>query len=147
MLSVNIRVRRKTPAVGLLSLMMSVMLIAAACGSSGDAREPAPSNVSLSVSSGNFTTTVRMDGVTTVPFSETILVEAIFEESIYGSAGQTSVFAEVSPTTYRMSSRTPRNNRTYSFALTNRSPGTVEISIYADRDSEPITFEVQVGEE
>ena len=126
---------------------LAAALILVACGSSGDAEEPEPSNIAISVSSGTFTTTVRMDGVTQVPFSETLVVEAQFEKPIYGAAGQTAVFAQASPTNYRVSSRPPRNERTFSFSLTNRSPGTVEVNIFENRDAKPVTFTLEVGEQ
>ncbi len=126
---------------------LALVLIVAGCGSSGDAQESPSSDIGVSISSGTFTTTVDFDDVTEVPFSETIVVEALFEESIYGAAGQTSVYAQASPAVYRIGSRPPRNERTFVFSLSNRSPGTVEISIYENRDTKPLTFTVQVGEQ
>ncbi|MEZ4523370.1 MAG: hypothetical protein R3A46_17270 [Thermomicrobiales bacterium] len=127
---------------------LAMVLVLAGCGDSGDdGGDSAAPNVGLAVTSGSFTTTVRSDDVTEVPFSETVVVEATFEEPIYGAAGQTSVFAEVSPTAYRVGSRPRRNERTFIFSLTNRTPGTAEVSIYESRDAEPITFTLQIGEE
>lgn len=133
--------------VSIVTLVIVGALIFAGCGASGDAEEPATSPAVLSVTSGTFTTTVRQDRVTVVPFSETIIVEAAFEEPIYGLAGQTSVSAQASPNTYRIESRPRRNEQTFTFALTNRTPGTVEVSIFESRDAVPVTFSVQVGED
>jgi hypothetical protein len=129
------------------ALSLVALLLISACGSSSSAEEDAPSNVGLSISSGPFTSTIRLDGVTTVPFSETVIVEATFEEPVYGSAGQTSVFAQASPSTYRIGSQPPRNERTFTFTLSNRTPGLVEISIFANKSAKPIVFSVQIGEE
>ena len=134
-------------SAGIAASLLLLTLILSACGSSGDAEEPPPADVGLSVQSGTFTTTVRSNNVTPIPFSETIVVEAVFEEPIYGAAGQTSVFAEVEPIDYRISTRPRRNDSTYTFAVTNRSPGTFTVKLYRDRDSAPVEFSVQVGEE
>jgi hypothetical protein len=129
----------------LLILCIAAAPILAACGSSGGAEESPPSNATVSVSSGTFTTTVRVDGATQLPFSETLVIEAAFEEPIYGSAGQTSVFAQASPSAYRVGPRPQRDDRTFVFSLTNRTPGTVEVSIFANRDAKPLVFTLEVG--
>ncbi|CAN5763275.1 hypothetical protein BH23CHL2_BH23CHL2_01520 [soil metagenome] len=134
-------------SVRIISLAIVATLVLAGCGESDDAAETTTTPAVVSVTSGTFTTTVRQDRVTEVPFSETIIVEAAFEEPIYGLAGQTSVFARASPNTYRVESRPRRNEQTFTFALTNRTPGTVEISIFESRGAEPVTFSVQVGED
>lgn len=129
----------------LLACCLAAAMIFSACGSSGEAEEAPPSSIGVSVSSGTFTTTVDFDDVTEVPFSETIIVEALFEQPIYGAAGQTSVHAQASPTEYRIGSRPPSNDRTFTFSLTKRTPGTVEVSIFEDRNTKPVTFTLQVG--
>lgn len=129
----------------LVSLLLTVMFVAAGCGVSSDA-SATPSLVALSVTSGRSTRTVRTDQVNQVPFAETLIVQAIFEHPVYGSAGQTSVFATASPTTYRIEPRPPRNKQTFTFALISRTPGTVEVSIYEHRDAQPLTLTLQIGE-
>lgn len=129
------------------ALIFIVAVLATACGSTGGAKSPEPSVVGLAVTSGTYTTTVRINGVTVVPFSETIIVEAQFERSIYGTVGQTSAFAEASPVSYRVGPHSHRNDQTFTFTLTNRSPGTVEVSIYENRDASPLTFTLQVGDD
>lgn len=142
---IQVSFRRLIPR--LVAMSVIIALLVSGCGSSSDAEEPVSSDIGLSVSSGTFTTTVKAAGVTTVPFSETVVVEAVFDEPIYGAAGQTSVFAKASPISYRIGPRPRRNDRTFTFSLTNRSPGTVEVSVYENRDAEPVTFELQIGEE
>ena len=126
-------------------LLIVLTLVLAGCGSSGNAEETALSKARLSVTAANFTTTVRADGTAEVPFAETLVIEAEFEEKIYGLGGQTSVFAEASPLAYRVERRSPPNLNTYRFAITNRSPGAVEISIFDGRDSEPLEFTLLIG--
>jgi hypothetical protein len=130
----------------LAMLLTATLLVTSACGSDDDDGEPAP-DIGISVTSGTFTTTVRAEGVTEVPFSETVIVDVLFDDPIYGAAGQTSVYAQADPTTYRIESRPRRNETTYTFALTNRTPGTVEVSVYASRDSQPVTFTLAIGVE
>ena len=132
---------------GAIALLIVVALIVAGCGSSGSAEESVLSNASLSVTTANFTTTVREDREAKVPFAETLFVEVEFEEKIYGLGGQTSIFAEASPNTYRVERRNPPNLNTYRFALTSRSPGIVEVSIFDGRDSEPLKFTLLIGVE
>ena len=136
---------RRVTRLGALILIVAVL--ASACGSTGGAKSPEPAVVGLSVTSGTYTTTVRRNGVTDVPFAETLIVEARFGRPIYGAAGQTSAFAQASPVSYRVGPHSRRNDQTFTFTLTNRSPGTVEVSIYENRDASPVTFTLRVGED
>jgi hypothetical protein len=138
--------RKRSIRAALAVPLLAILLVTTACGSDDDEGE-SPPDVGISVTSGSFTTTVRAEGVTEVPFSETVTVDVLFEESIYGAAGQTSVFAQAQPTSYRVDARPRRNELTYTFALTNRTPGTVEVSIFANRDSQPVTFTLAIGVE
>lgn len=130
----------------LSAVIVVVALLLSACGQSGGAKTSAPTNVGLAVTSGTYTTTVRSKGVTVVPFAETIIIEAQFERPIYGAAGQTSVFAEADPVSYRVGAFSRRNDQTFRFTLTNRMPGTVEVRIFEHQDASPVTFILQVGE-
>ena len=138
------KMRRRVTRLG--ALIFIAALLVSACGSTGGAKSPEPSVVGLSVTSGTYTTTVRRNAVTDVPFSETLIVEAQYERPIYGAAGQTTVFAQASPVSYRVGPYSHRNDQTFTFTLTNRSPGTVEVSIYENRDASPVTFTLRVGE-
>lgn len=126
-------------------LLLAVTCVVAGCGVSGDANST-PSVAALSVTVGSTTRTVRTGRVTQVPFAETVIMQAIFERPIYGSTGQTEVFATASPSTYRIEPRTPRNRQTFTCALISPAPGTVEVRIYESRDAQPITFTLQLGE-
>lgn len=137
--------RRRVTRLG--ALIVVAALLVSACGSTGGATSPEPSIVGLSVTSGTYTTTVRRNDVTQVPFSDIVIVQAMFERPIYGAAGQTSAFARASPASYRIGPHSRRNDQTFTFTVTNRSPGTVEISIFENRNASPLTFTLQIGDD
>lgn len=134
---------------GLLTLL-SVLVLSAGCGTSGDdgdLREP-PDFI-FQVTSGTLSTTARSDRTTELPFSPEVTVELIFEEPVFGSGGQTSVQVTTDPSFWRVEPRPHRrpDDNTYPFAMTNREPGAVVVTVQIDSETEPVDFTLQIGEE
>lgn len=138
--------RRTRQLVRSVILILVIALVSASCSITGD-DGPEPPDVLIAVTSGNFSTTVRPDRTTDVPFSEVLLVDVEFEDEVIGSAGQTAVRVSVEPTSYRVEQRSPRDRQTYSFALRNPTPGEVTVEIYENADATPVTFTLAIGTE
>lgn len=134
----------RTRPWALLPLLLAMTMIVASCGLVGN-DGPAPPDVSISATTGNFSTTVRPNRTTEMPFAEQVRVDVEFEREVIGLAGQTAVFVEVEPAPFRATPITPRDRNTYSFIITSRSAGEVTVRVFEDRDAVPVTFTLDIG--
>jgi hypothetical protein len=130
-------------------MLLGVLSLLAACGGSADDDLREPPDFVFQVTSGTLSTTARPNRTTELPFNPEILVELIFEEPVFGSGGQSSVRVTTDPTFWRVEPRPLRrpDDNTYPFAITNRTPGTVVVTVQVDAETEPVDFTLQIGDE
>ena len=130
-----------------LLLVLAMLLFLTGCGTTGDnAGESEPSEFVFQVTSGGTSTTASPERVTELPFSREVIIDLIFEEPVISATGRSSIRVSTSPTFWRVMPLTSGDADTYSFTITNSSPGAVVVTVQIDSESEPIAFTLQIGE-
>ncbi|MFW6075303.1 MAG: hypothetical protein ACOC9Y_06895 [Chloroflexota bacterium] len=130
----------------LLLITVTLSLMLASCSLTGSDDSEAP-DVLIAVTAGNFSSTVRPDRTTDVPFQDVMVFDVEFEYEVIGAAGQTAVRVETDPSTYRVEPTTPRDRQTYSFAMFSPRPGEVDVEIYENAEATPVSFTLAIGTE
>lgn len=129
-----------------LLLTFATLLILAGCSTTGGNSENEPPEFVFQVTSGGTSTTASPERVAELPFDSEVVIDLIFEKPLSGPTQRAAIRVTTAPTFWRVSPRTTRAADTYSFAITNSSPGTVVVTIQLDADSDPVDFTLQIGE-